>query len=75
MKTDPHQVLDSLNALRQCCANGRRNAHHWSDSLHGADLETFENHRIGMMAAIAPYVRRNVMLDRAETVAGYPSFF
>ena len=46
--------------------------------LHGADLETFGDHRIGMMAAIAALLVRDgdVMLDRAEAInTSYPSFF
>ena len=46
--------------------------------LHGADLETFGDHRIGMMAAIAALLVRdgNVVLDRAEAInTNYPSFF
>ena len=46
--------------------------------LHGADLETFGDHRIGMMAAIAALLVRdeNVLLDRAEAInTSYPSFF
>ena len=46
--------------------------------LHGADLETFGDHRIGMMATIAALLVRdgNVMLDRAEAInTSYPSFF
>ena len=46
--------------------------------LHGADLETFGDHRIGMMVAIAALLVRdgNVMLDRAEAInTSYPSFF
>ena len=46
--------------------------------LHGADLETFGDHRIGMMAAIAALLvsEGNVMLDRAEAInTSYPSFF
>lgn len=46
--------------------------------LHGADLETFGDHRIGMMAAIAALLVRdgNVMLDRAEAInTSYPGFF
>ena len=45
--------------------------------LHGADLETFGDHRIGMMAAIAALLvsEGNVMLDRAEAInTSYPSF-
>ena len=46
--------------------------------LHGADLETFGDHRIGMMAAIAALLVSdgNVVLDRAEAInTSYPSFF
>ena len=46
--------------------------------LHGADLETFGDHRIGMMATIAALLvsEGNVMLDRAEAInTSYPSFF
>ena len=46
--------------------------------LHGAELETFGDHRIGMMVAIAALLVRdgNVMLDRAEAInTSYPSFF
>ena len=46
--------------------------------LHGADLETFGDHRIGMMAAIAALLVRdgNVVLDRAEAInTSYPSYF
>lgn len=46
--------------------------------LHGDDLETFGDHRIGMMAAIAALLvsEGNVMLDRAEAInTSYPSFF
>ena len=46
--------------------------------IHGADLETFGDHRIGMMAAIAALLvsEGNVMLDRAEAInTSYPSFF
>ena len=46
--------------------------------LHGADLETFGDHRIGMIAAIAALLvsEGNVVLDRAEAInTSYPSFF
>ncbi|MDR3960836.1 MAG: 3-phosphoshikimate 1-carboxyvinyltransferase, partial [Streptococcus sp.] len=46
--------------------------------LHGADLVTFGDHRIGMMATIAALLVRdgNVVLDRAEAInTSYPSFF
>lgn len=46
--------------------------------LRGADLETFGDHRIGMMAAIAALLvsEGNVVLDRAEAInTSYPGFF
>lgn len=46
--------------------------------LHGADLGTFGDHRIGMMVAIAALLvsEGNVMLNRAEAInTSYPSFF
>ena len=46
--------------------------------LHGAELETFGDHRIGMMATIAALLVRdgNVVLDRAEAInTSYPGFF
>lgn len=46
--------------------------------LHGAELETFGDHRIGMMVAVAALLVRdgNVVLDRAEAInTSYPSFF
>ncbi|OFQ67880.1 3-phosphoshikimate 1-carboxyvinyltransferase [Streptococcus sp. HMSC078D09] len=46
--------------------------------LHGADLGTFGDHRIGMMVAIATLLVSdgNVVLDRAEAInTSYPSFF
>ena len=46
--------------------------------LHGANLETFGDHRIGMMAAIAALLvsEGNVVLNRAEAInTSYPSFF
>ena len=46
--------------------------------LHGADLKTFGDHRIGMMAAIAALLVSdgNVVLDRAEAInTSYPSYF
>ena len=79
-ETDRIQVVaDSLNAMGA-------NVVPTEDSmiitgptpLHGADLETFGDHRIGMMAAIAALLVRdgNVVLDRAEAInTSYPSFF
>ena len=46
--------------------------------LHGADLGTFGDHRIGMMVAIAALLvsEGNVMLNRAEAInTSYPSYF
>ena len=47
-------------------------------SLHGAKINTFGDHRIGMMTAIAALLVREgeVDLDRAESInTSYPSFF
>ncbi|MGT2785486.1 3-phosphoshikimate 1-carboxyvinyltransferase [Streptococcus merionis] len=46
--------------------------------LHGARIDTFGDHRIGMMAAIAALLVKSgeVELDRAEAInTSYPSFF
>ena len=46
--------------------------------LHGADLGTFGDHRVGMMVAIAALLVSdgNVVLDRAEAInTSYPSYF
>ncbi|WP_303973033.1 3-phosphoshikimate 1-carboxyvinyltransferase [Streptococcus merionis] len=46
--------------------------------LHGARIDTFGDHRIGMMAAIAALIVKSgeVELDRAEAInTSYPSFF
>lgn len=46
--------------------------------LHGAQLATYGDHRIGMMAAIAALLGQDgdVYLDRAEAInTSYPSFF
>ncbi|CRH90934.1 3-phosphoshikimate 1-carboxyvinyltransferase [Chlamydia trachomatis] len=47
-------------------------------SLHGTDINTFGDHRIGMMTAIAALLveEGQVNLDRAEAInTSYPSFF
>ena len=47
-------------------------------SLHGASVNTFGDHRIGMMTAIAALLVKNgeVELERAEAInTSYPSFF
>ena len=46
--------------------------------LHGAQLATYGDHRIGMMAAIAALLVQDgdVYLNRAEAInTSYPSFF
>ena len=46
--------------------------------LHGASINTFGDHRIGMMAAIAALLVSDgeVELERAEAInTSYPSFF
>ena len=79
-ETDRIQVVaDSLNAMGATVVpteDGRIIT--GPTPLHGADLETFGDHRIGMMAAIAALLvsEENVMLDRAEAInTSYPSFF
>ena len=47
-------------------------------SLHGAKVNTFGDHRIGMMTAIAALLvtEGEVDLERAEAInTSYPSFF
>lgn len=51
---------------------------HGRTSLHGAVVNTFGDHRIGMMAAIAALIvaEGEVLLERAEAInTSYPSFF
>lgn len=51
---------------------------HGRTSLHGAVVNTFDDHRIGMMAAIAALIvaEGEVLLERAEAInTSYPSFF
>ena len=45
--------------------------------LHGADLQTYGDHRIGMMAAIASLITSSpVTIDNAECISvSYPNFF
>ncbi|MGV3061570.1 3-phosphoshikimate 1-carboxyvinyltransferase, partial [Streptococcus hyovaginalis] len=46
--------------------------------LHGATVNTFGDHRIGMMTAIAALLSQDgeVVLDRAEAInTSYPAFF
>ena len=46
-------------------------------SLHGAELQTYGDHRIGMMAAIASLITSSpVTIDNAECISvSYPNFF
>ena len=79
-ETDRIQVVaDSLNAMGANVVPTEDGMLITGPSpLHGADLETFGDHRIGMMAAIAALLvsEGNVMLDRAEAInTSYPSFF
>ena len=79
-ETDRIQVVaDSLNAMGATVVPTEDGmVITGSTPLHGADLETFGDHRIGMMAAIAALLvsEGNVMLDRAEAInTSYPSFF
>ncbi|HFI0783310.1 TPA: 3-phosphoshikimate 1-carboxyvinyltransferase [Streptococcus suis] len=51
---------------------------HGPTSLHGATVNTFGDHRIGMMTAIAALLAKNgeVELERAEAInTSYPAFF
>lgn len=51
---------------------------HGKTPLHGAEINTFGDHRIGMMAAIAALLVKEgqVSLQRAEAInTSYPSFF
>ena len=79
-ETDRIQVVaDSLNAMgANIVATEDGMVITGPTPLHGADLETFGDHRIGMMAAIAALLvsEGNVVLDRAEAInTSYPSFF
>ena len=79
-ETDRIQVVaDSLNAMGANVVPTEDGMLITGPSpLHGADLETFGDHRIGMMAAIAALLvsEGNVVLDRAEAInTSYPSFF
>ena len=79
-ETDRIQVVaDALNSMGAAISptadgmiiNGK-------SSLHGAKINTFGDHRIGMMTAIAALLVKEgeVDLDRAESInTSYPSFF
>ena len=79
-ETDRIQVVaDSLNAMGanvQSTPDGMVIT--GPTPLHGAQLATYGDHRIGMMAAIAALLVQDgdVYLDRAEAInTSYPSFF
>lgn len=79
-ETDRIQVVaDALNSMGAAISptadgmiiNGK-------SSLHGAKINTFGDHRIGMMTAVAALLVREgeVDLDRAESInTSYPNFF
>ena len=79
-ETDRIQVVaDALNSMGAAISptadgmiiNGK-------SSLHGAKINTFGDHRIGMMTAVAALLVKEgeVDLDRAESInTSYPSFF
>lgn len=79
-ETDRIQVVaDSLNAMGakiQPTADGM--IIEGKTSLHGANLQTYGDHRIGMMGAIAALLVTDgeVLLERAEAInTSYPTFF
>lgn len=79
-ETDRIQVvadaLNSMGAVISPTADGM--IINGKSSLHGAKINTFGDHRIGMMTAIAALLVKEgeVDLDRAESInTSYPSFF
>jgi len=79
-ETDRIQVvadaLNSMGASIQPTADGM--IIEGKTPLHGASVNTFGDHRIGMMAAIAALLVKEgqVNLERAEAInTSYPSFF
>ena len=69
-------VLNSMGADITPTADGM--IINGKSSLHGAKINTFGDHRIGMMTAIAALLVKEgeVDLDRAESInTSYPSFF
>lgn len=79
-ETDRIQVvadaLNSMGASIQPTADGM--IIEGKTPLHGASVNTFGDHRIGMMAAIAALLVKEgqVKLERAEAInTSYPSFF
>ncbi len=79
-ETDRIQVvadaLNSMGAKIEPTADGM--IIHGPTPLHGATVNTFGDHRIGMMTAIAALLAENgqVVLERAEAInTSYPAFF
>ncbi|HFI0256253.1 TPA: 3-phosphoshikimate 1-carboxyvinyltransferase [Streptococcus suis] len=79
-ETDRIQVvadaLNSMGATIEPTEDGM--IIHGKTSLHGATVNTFGDHRIGMMTAIAALLAENgeVVLERAEAInTSYPAFF
>lgn len=79
-ETDRIQVvadaLNSMGANIEPTADGM--IIHGKTSLHGATVNTFGDHRIGMMTAIAALLAESgeVVLERAEAInTSYPAFF
>ena len=72
-------MADSLNAMGakiQPTADGM--IIEGKTSLHGANLQTYGDHRIGMMGAIGALLVTDgeVLLERAEAInTSYPTFF
>ncbi|EHJ52985.1 3-phosphoshikimate 1-carboxyvinyltransferase [Streptococcus macacae] len=79
-ETDRIQVVaDALNAMgAHVLATEDGMIIEGKTALHGAKINTFGDHRIGMMAAIAALLvkKGDVELERAEAInTSYPSFF
>lgn len=79
-ETDRIQVVaDALNAMgAHITPTDDGLIIHGKTDLHGAKVNTFGDHRIGMMAAIAALLVKDgdVELERAEAInTSYPSFF
>ncbi len=79
-ETDRIQVvadaLNSMGATIEPTEDGM--IIHGSTALHGAEINTFGDHRIGMMTAIAALLAKDgeVVLERAAAInTSYPAFF
>ncbi len=79
-ETDRIQVvadaLNSMGATIEPTEDGM--IIHGPTALHGAEINTFGDHRIGMMTAIAALLAKDgeVVLERAEAInTSYPAFF